>query len=111
MGGNGLFKVREVANPGTGVWYYLKYLTNTKWVSWLFKTTAGYLVIGSVVLALLFTCAICCCRNDKKGGRAVAALINVHAPAEFIWKTWPQQYEMSNIYAMEGGEPIKGGIY
>ena len=66
--------------------------------------------MASILLSLLLALGLYCCRI--KSGRRVTTLVNVYAPVEWVWHTFPQQYEMSKIYGVtQEGQPFKDGIF
>ena len=68
-------------------------------------------LIGSgVLLCFLLLMYYCCCRYNAEH-RKVTVIVNVKAPVEWVWETWPTQYEMSRVYGVRrDGTAIKGGI-
>ena len=79
---------------------------------WLTETNGGKLLQGSIVLTIVLGIILYCCSGNMKGGRRVSTIVNVYAPVEWVWLTFPQQYEMSKIYGVtQDGERFIDGIY
>ncbi len=67
-------------------------------------STEGYFVLAIVTVVLVTCCGFvltfCCC--DKSGEKwKVKQEITVTAPVEWVWKEWPENFEMAKIFGID----------